>query len=426
MTQFILDALISGRKVITNIEGVNYEKVSKITGIPKAILQTMLVNIFFDKVPEELEPQFQTPQEYMKHLFLTKTDKDMLVVIDEVEELWQGSNQKLPDDQAKFFTQHGHEGLDIIMMGQDMSTVHKMIRARVQKRFDVMKTSDKTFKINANERVSPDKYEHRGTQIKTYQKKYFGIYKSHTQGTMNYGNFKEKTSRLIKKRYIAFYVVLGSLVWMGASSIPKVFGIGVDDESHLAKLPAYDQAPPPPPKPTLQPSQVKTVKVRKQEYLPDGTELLPARFRAPQPDGSYLTREKQIAEYEAKYGAINPDEIYTSLNINDNPTIKPEITPEITPTLPPALDHFDSTAQLYKLRLMGILTGESGKLVGKMNAINRSGHIVDVFTIEELQALGWEINQFVWGLQISKDDVTHMARPLPIDVSWSLPDSTYK
>lgn len=196
----IIPALKEGRTVLTNLDGINVEKFSELTGIPAAFLAAHLIS-FYDPDIEEQKKQL-----------LEKAGKDQLIVIDEIQDLFPSDRQKLGTDWMTFITQHGHEGRDILLMGQDRRDCHAIWRRRIQRVFTFNKLSavgkENSYHWACFEATRPERYKEVNSGVRKYEPQYFGLYKSHTDGTGNKDNHKDDRANLLKNKKLIGGVVL--------------------------------------------------------------------------------------------------------------------------------------------------------------------------------------------------------------------------
>lgn len=78
----ILPALKSGRRVVTNIEGINHTKFAELTGIPESMLRQWLICVYHPEIVD-----IDRRIEAQKLSILEQSGKDALIVIDEVQNL---------------------------------------------------------------------------------------------------------------------------------------------------------------------------------------------------------------------------------------------------------------------------------------------------------------------------------------------------
>ncbi|MBS1188811.1 MAG: zonular occludens toxin family protein [Rhodocyclaceae bacterium] len=175
MKDEIIPALQKGRPVYSNVEGLDFEKIAEVSGLPLERVQELLT---------------QWTKEDVKSL--KRGIKDSLLVIDEAQNWWPSKRQPLSDDLTEFVAEHGHDGLDIILMGQNLKDVHTLWRNRVERKLYFLKKTalGKPDAFSATMFTAIPKgdgiaFEKVSTSDYKYEGKYFGTYKSHTDGTEN-------------------------------------------------------------------------------------------------------------------------------------------------------------------------------------------------------------------------------------------------
>ena len=111
----IIPALQSGRQCVTNIEGIDHDKVAEVTGLPVDDVRPLLRCLTDDELSK------------VPALGL----KNCLLVLDEVQNYW-GTRARLGPDMVKWVAEHGHHGIDVILMTQDIKDLHVIWRRRVE------------------------------------------------------------------------------------------------------------------------------------------------------------------------------------------------------------------------------------------------------------------------------------------------------
>lgn len=206
----IIPALQKGRQVFAYIEGLNHQQFSDLLGIPLAQIQGQRKEYIYNSELNELIPDEHKDKvvyngagqwihvEYIGllhqiHISQVKyiykyVANDSLVIIDELQDFFPSGQRKLPEDITSFVTQHGHRGLDIICMGQDHRDCHNLWKRRIDQLFSFTKM-DAIGKVNRYLWKSFKQKEGRFVALnsgtKTYDPKYYGLYKSFTDGTLN-------------------------------------------------------------------------------------------------------------------------------------------------------------------------------------------------------------------------------------------------
>ncbi len=200
MVKHVLPALKNGRKVFAYVEGLNHEKIAVINEQPLEEIQSLLIQITREQVPE-----------IYKHV-----EKNSLVLIDELQNFWPNSRGKLSDEMMKFVSEHGHDGIDIIMMGQSFKDCHNAWRRRTERKVQFFKLSavgrDSNYNWTAYQAIPDDKgevnYKKVDTGIGKYDSKYFGIYKSHTSDDVNKDHYKDSRFNILSQKKFTVIIPL--------------------------------------------------------------------------------------------------------------------------------------------------------------------------------------------------------------------------
>ncbi|OGB13075.1 MAG: hypothetical protein A2W72_16150 [Burkholderiales bacterium RIFCSPLOWO2_12_67_14] len=174
----IIPALQSGRQCVTNIEGIDHDKVAEVTGLPVDDVRPLLRCLTDDelsKVP-------------------TLGLKNCLLVLDEVQNYW-GTRARLGPEMVKWVAEHGHHGVDVILMTQDIKDLHVIWRRRVEIRQVTLKLTGvgkpNSYSVTTYRGKGSELYEKVGTKVVTYDPKYFGTYKSYSDSDVSTDVYKD-------------------------------------------------------------------------------------------------------------------------------------------------------------------------------------------------------------------------------------------
>lgn len=180
MVDHIGPALKKGRKVFAYVEGLNHEKIAEALELPLETVQELLHQVQREHVPTIYE----------------HVENDSLVVIDELQNFWPSGRQKLSPEIRQFVTEHRHRGLDVLCMGQALADCHTLWRRRIENRIVFSKLSalgsDKRYSWTMFKQTQPDSWESTTSGTGQYDPRYFGTYKSHTDGTENTEHYKDQ------------------------------------------------------------------------------------------------------------------------------------------------------------------------------------------------------------------------------------------
>ncbi|KVH49032.1 MULTISPECIES: zonular occludens toxin domain-containing protein [Burkholderia cepacia complex] len=188
----LLDAIASGRRVVTNVDGINEERiheflVNKARGDGShfgAVVHVRTDDIskpaFFPVEHESAEGATVTPG------FVQPGD---LLVVDEAWKLW-ASDKKISEEHMAFFRMHRHfthpatgVACDVVLMVQDIGDLHRKVKPVVELSFRMHKL--KSLGLSSGYRV--EQYEgwkqnsktRVGTYVRKYSKEIFPLYKSY-------------------------------------------------------------------------------------------------------------------------------------------------------------------------------------------------------------------------------------------------------
>lgn len=363
--QHIIDSLNAGRTVVTNIHGISYEAISQYLGLPVPTVRRLLISLV---PPAELDEDEKV--KWVKAEFLKHQVTDCLWIWDEINQFWPPERQPLPAEWSKFVTEHGHLGMDILVMGQDLAELHSTWRKRLQRytRFTKLDMQGKEgdFHWAAFTNVGRNKYRKMSEGKKPYNAAFFPLYKSHRDTTTNKGNYKDGRFSVFQTKH-------------------KVYAAGFA----LVLCWAF--------------------------YTVVGF------FSAPEAEAKPETAQEQSAESPKPAVKAEPAKVVTT-----------ETTSAPEPAEPPQrapIDYLDQFAQKYQLRLTGImdrLEPQPGKpaFEFRLDFVDESYRVKERMTRKDVAALGWSIERHDYGLLIHKDGVQYVARAWPLDNWGKVPQQT--
>lgn len=353
----ILPALKAGRQVVTNIRGVNWEKFAELLSEPLEYVQMLLIYI----EPAEQDGE-ATEIERVKNDFADKTPDNAMIVWDEVQDYFPSGNYKLPINQQKFWTEHRHRGLEIVIMGQDRDDVHKIIRSRIEDIIYFLKLQavgqPNKYKWEQLQKQSKGRFVKIGSGVRSYDPQYFGLYQSHRRETVKGGVYQTSRSNVLAN---------SKALSMG---VPIAFFVACYAVWHLVGFFSPDTAKP-----------ASAVTVQKAETYQ------PPAFVNPDP-----------SPVAVQHAAVSDSSGEAAKS--------------------PPIDYLDNLAQQYSVRATGILdSGKPGKeLMGQIELLDSSYHVKERFYLSEIKALGWTVTRTGYGLLLEKDNVAHVARTWPLDL----------
>lgn len=206
----IIPMLKKGRKVFAYIEGLNHQKIAELCEITEEECRELLIQINREDVLKIYDV----------------VENDSFVVIDELQNFFPSGRAKLDDKMTQLITEHGHRGLDILCMGQSLADCHNMWKRRTERKISFLKLSmvgkANSYKWTAYQGMPNGKgdvqYTKTNSGTRKYEEKYFGSYKSHTDGTENTDNHEDDRNNIFKSSIFTFWlpvflVVLGVAVY---------------------------------------------------------------------------------------------------------------------------------------------------------------------------------------------------------------------
>ena len=310
----LLPAVKAGRKVITNIEGIDLARIAEISKLPLPVIE-MLVNCVYHDEERDVEKRI----ELQKASLIRDTEKDSLVIIDEIQNLFPSGRDKLSPEWMRYVTEHGHDGLDIILMGQDRRDCHNLWRRRINRVITFTKKTavgmENHYKWEAHEATTPEKFKKISSGGRAYESKYFGMYSSHTNGTKNKGNYNDDRVNVFKTPGFKYGVPAFLVVLYFASSY--IYGFfapaEVVQKSTTPKVKTYS-----PPKP----APAASVPIPKQPAKPEAPppidvfDAMIANNR-PRLTGVIFTKDKLIAQIDILNKSFHVQDSYTVVEIED-------------------------------------------------------------------------------------------------------------
>lgn len=87
----------------------------------------------------------------------------------------------------------------------------------------------------------------------------------------------------------------------------------------------------------------------------------------------------------------------------------------VTPVFVP-IDYLDGFANQYRIRLSAAIYSTTNVLqLAIIEFYDSSEHLKERMYLKDVIALGWEVTQKQYGLDISKDERSYVVRPFPLD-----------
>ncbi|ENI4130952.1 assembly protein [Vibrio fluvialis] len=246
----IIPAVKAGRKVITNVT-LNIDWFVKLFG-PDV---KSLIQVVDGKLNEfgKLDRPFSKFEHYQDE-WRDEQNRGPLYVIDEAHMVLP--NRNLDAAILEFYSLHGHYGLDIILLTQDLRKIHRDVKAMIEMTYYCAKNtafgSDKTYtkkvRIGATTEVVNE-------EQRKYKSVYFPAYQSHTQSKGSVAEVMANDIKPIWKRWPFLGAAL--LVPLGLSIFAFALSKG-DKVETVTPAPAANTASVPDGQPSDKPKKKKS------------------------------------------------------------------------------------------------------------------------------------------------------------------------
>ncbi|MGQ7936996.1 zonular occludens toxin domain-containing protein [Paraburkholderia sp. D1E] len=225
----LLDAVAAGRRVVTNIDGVDQDAIHDYLhdrrGVPDGRLgaivhvrtDDMLKDGFFPVEVEGASGATVTPG------FVMPGD---LLVVDEAWKLW-ATDKKITKEHMAFFRMHRHfvheetgVACDVVLMIQSIADLHRSIKAVIELSFRMVKLKSvgmsKGYRVEMYETYRQTVATKTGTFVRRYKSEIFPLYKSYAGQGGNESTVDKRQNVLARKS-----------LWVGAVLVLLVGATGL-------------------------------------------------------------------------------------------------------------------------------------------------------------------------------------------------------
>lgn len=198
----IFQALSSGRRVVSNIAGLDYQAfVDLITA--SGIEQEKIGHIYAVSHEQVLQPEFWLTDKDAEQDIKAIIEPGDVLVLDEVWRFWDGFSAKaMPERVMNFFRMHRHfthpdtgVSCDVAIITQSVMDISRRVRSVVEETYVMTKLTA----LGATKRYRVDIFsgsKTTGNPIRqlqrSYDPKFFGLYKSHSQAVDGSAGPKEE------------------------------------------------------------------------------------------------------------------------------------------------------------------------------------------------------------------------------------------
>ncbi|MCB5206530.1 zonular occludens toxin domain-containing protein [Methylovorus mays] len=227
VTVVILNAIRQGRRVVSNIAGLNYDEMQKLLvaeGLEESALG-QLVNVTHDQVKDPAFWRTDKDEEQGIQAFIQPGD---LLALDEIWRFWDGFALKdenglpRPARVMNFFRMHRHfphpeTGVtcDVAIITQDVMDIHRSVRAVIEETYRMEKLTavglSSRYRVDIFKRARIVKTPLRSLQ-RAYEPKYFPLYTSNSQQKEGDASAREtnidKRGNILSGKLFLFFIPL--------------------------------------------------------------------------------------------------------------------------------------------------------------------------------------------------------------------------
>jgi zona occludens toxin len=204
----LIPALKQGRHCYVRIDELNFQQLADLAGITLEKCKEILHHLDESQILE-----------------VEKIDIPVgsMMIIDELQNYFPEAGRKpLSPGVTKFVAEHGHKGLDIVFMGQDLKDCHKIWRRRVDTKINFTKLdmvgAGNHYNWSLSKATGPEKFKHVSSGKTPYNKAIFGSYKSFEKGAETAQRYADKRQSIwsnsaFRKWIPLFLCVFAVSVW---------------------------------------------------------------------------------------------------------------------------------------------------------------------------------------------------------------------
>lgn len=226
----LLDAVERGRRVVTNIDGVNEEAIHEYLHDKRGVPLDLLGAIVHVRTDDMLEAGF-FPVEVEGAGGATVTPGFVkpgdLLVVDEAWKLW-ATDKKISKEHMAFFRMHRHfvheetgVACDVVLMIQSIADLHRSIKAVIELSFRMVKLKSLGvsggYRVEMYETSKQTRATQTGTFVRKYRAEIFPLYKSYAGAGGKESTVDKRQNVLMRKTLWLF--ALGVVVMVALAGV---------------------------------------------------------------------------------------------------------------------------------------------------------------------------------------------------------------
>jgi zona occludens toxin len=226
VSSVILEAISKGRRVVTNVAGINEDKIHEYLVNNKNAEPEALGSIIH-VTNERISQACFFPDEEKPDLESVVKGGD-LVAVDEAWRFWGTDNGKLSHEHMQFFRMHRHYvhektavACDVVLMTQDVTGLHRSVKNVIEFTFRMQKHKSlgfsKRYRVDIHEGWKLNSKTRIDSRQKSYDIKIFPLYQSYTGGE-GQETVIDKRQNIFGNKTLWVYVVF-LIIFMSVSGI---------------------------------------------------------------------------------------------------------------------------------------------------------------------------------------------------------------
>lgn len=209
----ILPAYLSGRRIVTNIDGVNESNFSDYARRNNKDLNTLgeIIHVSNDQVTDKnFLPYKDAEQTFCQH--------GDLICIDEAWRFWD-ADKSLCKEHRAFFAEHRHMSdaetattCDIVVINQSLDSIARFIKTRIETTYRMQKHVSLGLKKRYRVDVFAGAKLFKSSKITSYQNKFddeiYGLYHSHYGGQGNEQTVDDRQNIFKQKKLWVLFTII--------------------------------------------------------------------------------------------------------------------------------------------------------------------------------------------------------------------------
>lgn len=213
----ILPALAAGRRVYARLNGLDHEKIAAYLNQPVGRVRDLLVLV----PTAQVHDVFKAVNDPVAGWSIPPHLKDALFVVDEAHEFYVADRAPIRPEFEQFFSLHGQNGMDGVLLSQYYRRLHSSVRCRIERKNVFQKLSavsmDGSYLVRRYHATAPEKFELVEGQTCKYDPSIFPLYSGYAPGAGNVAVYKAGGTTVWRRVFKYAMIVVPLLVlaiWM--------------------------------------------------------------------------------------------------------------------------------------------------------------------------------------------------------------------